>query len=231
MLLESSVAVRLVRRLPDTLRFALHTMAAALIPWPKGRPAVAQAGAGAPGGAVTEEDARETPAFKTPAALEARAACARATNKARDEYRQHVLKAKRAYRDALVEAKKAVMKAGDLDEANALQAELKMAEKDMAAIPTLPPPHPGPDLVIRHATYGAGERQEDVTRALNLQVRDGRIDEVPGLADPAPGVLKTMVIEGAYGGANFVLNITESFPVQHLKFGRPKDASATSTHK
>ena len=195
-------------------------------------PAAAQSARRGPAAVSPSQDPRQpAPPFKSGNALEARSAYVRAMNKARDDYRQHILKAKRVYRDSLNEAKQAAMKTGNLDEANAVQAELKIVDTEIAAIPNLPPPDIAPELVIRRARYGADQRQEDITRSLNAQIQDGRIDNVPVVPDPAPGTIKSVVIEGTYGGVDFVLAFPESFPLHHLRFGRPTNPTDPPTDR
>ena len=162
------------------------------------------------------------PTFKTESTWEARAASVRAIERAQADYRQQVLKAKQKYRDALQQAKAAAMKSGNLDEANAVQAELAQVEKDIRGIPDLSTPQmaPPPELIIRRASYGVEGRATDIAQLMNTQIRNGRIDSV-NPPDPASGVVKSVKIEGTYGGYDFVLSFPENFPLHHLVFGRP----------
>jgi hypothetical protein len=80
-------------------------------------------------------------------------------------------------------------------------------------------------LVINRARYGSGDRWADITKILQSQVHDDSLAKIQGISDPAPNVHKTTVIEGSYGGSDFVLSFNESFPLYNLTFGKPSKES------
>jgi hypothetical protein len=160
-------------------------------------------------------------AFTTQSALAARGTCNRDIGEALDEYRLRVLKAKRTYRDALLVAKQAAMKNTNLDEANAVDAEVRNVDLELQAVASTDAPSPGGPLVITHAQYGIEGHWLDITKLMNSQIHQGRIESVTDLSDPASGMAKMTVIYGTIGGKKFTLQFPEQFPLNHLIFGVP----------
>jgi hypothetical protein len=160
----------------------------------------------------------DEPAFKNVRAREAAAAYEKDQRRAEDEYNKRMSAARNKYREALSGAKNAAMKSGDLDDANHMQAEIEQLSDD-----TKGPPRPakveGP-VVVRSASYGAGDKWADVTKTVRSHVRGpGLANFYEGLPDPAYGVHKSLVIEGTYGGKDFVLTCGEDRSKYY--FGEP----------
>lgn len=162
--------------------------------------------------------------FTSQAAVAARGTCNRAIGEAGDDYRLRVLKAKRTYREALLAARQSAMKTASLDEANSLDAEIKNVDGELQSAGSTDLPSVSTALVITKAQYGIEGHWLDITKLLNSQIHQGRIQSVVDLTDPASGVAKTAIINGTLGGKKFTLQFPEQFPLNHLIFGAPLNA-------
>jgi hypothetical protein len=163
-----------------------------------------------------------TPVFKNNKAKEAKQAYEEEVKKAETEFGTRILAAKRNYRARLEAAKGLAMKAGDLDDANNIAAELKKVEqeiKDNSA-----PAGISRGLVIRRVMHGIGEQWADVTDVVRNRISNEALS-LDDLPDPAVGRSKTTVVEGSYGGREFVLSFNDGGgdPRKTFVFGQPSD--------
>jgi hypothetical protein len=159
--------------------------------------------------------------FKTIRARDAKVAYEDAMKKAELEYNQKVLLATKNYRSRLEAAKGAVLAEGNLDEIKALQAEMDRLDQELKDYKDTRPVT-GRGLIIAKAQFGISDRWADVTEQVRSGVRNNAIDTVAKLPDPAYGVRKTMIIQGSYGGKEFVLSFNEGKPAS-IVFGAPAD--------
>ena len=159
--------------------------------------------------------------FKTIRARDAKIAYDDAMKKAEMEYNQKVLLATKNYRSRLEAARGAVVAAGNLDEIRGLQAEMDRLDQELKDYKDTRPVA-GRGLIINKAQFGIGDRWADVTEHVRNGVRNNAIDTVANLPDPAFGRHKTMIIQGFYGGKEFVLAYTETNPGS-IVFGAPAD--------
>ena len=167
--------------------------------------------------------AGELPSFKALKARDATAAYEKEMKKAEEEYARRAAAARKNFREALVVAKGVAMKKGDLDDANKMQGQIEQLAKELGE-PPAPGKRPEPVLVVHSARYGAGQKWADVTEIVQSHVRDGVLAEsYDHIPDPVPGYRKTLIIEGTFGGKEFVLHDSES---HKLTFGQPKRESA-----
>jgi hypothetical protein len=111
--------------------------------------------------------------------------------------------ADKLYKKDLADALIAATKAGNLDEANLIKATLD--GKDVSKDPAKEVEKPVkvekerlPGLVIYSAIYGSGTKTIDITSKIKGLVKDNSLEySVNGLADCAPGEVKTLTIEYA----------------------------------
>lgn len=169
--------------------------------------------------------APDTSPFKTVKARDARVAYEAQLRRTEEEYAAKISAAQKAYRSALDEAKLAAMKAGNLDEANRIQAELALLDQQLKA--AIEPRRHDRGLVIESARFGVDDKWADVTTFVRDRVADGVLRPLGGVPDPAFGRHKTIMILGTYGGREFVLSFTTDNPLSSIVFGQPpKDAPA-----
>ena len=162
--------------------------------------------------------AAEPLSFKALKARDAAAAYEKDMRKAQEEYDRRAAAARKAFRDALTVAKAVAMKKGDLDDANRMQAQIEQLTKELGEPPPRGTPQ-APVLEVRSARYGAGQKWADVTELVQSHVRDGMLVEgYDNMPDPVPGYRKALIIEGTFGGTEFVLTDSES---HKLTFGQP----------
>jgi len=160
--------------------------------------------------------------FKTIRARDARVAYDDAIKKAETEYNQKVLLATKNYRARLESAKGAVLAAGDLDEIKGLQAEMDRLDQGLKDYKdTRPVPARG--LFVAKAQYGLGDKWADITELVRSRQSRDAVNNVPNLPDPAWGKHKTMIIQGIYGGKEFVLSFNTGGPGETLVFGAPSE--------
>jgi hypothetical protein len=167
------------------------------------------------------------PVFKNPKAREARAGYEEDLRKAENEFNAKVLAAKRNYRLRLDQSKAPAMRAGDLDDANNIAAELKQLDQEINDYKERPA-NISRGLVVRKAMHGIGEQWVDVTDLLRNRISNEvlNLDDLP---DPAVGRSKTTVVEGFYGGREFVLSFNDGGgdPRKTLVFGQPSEKVKT----
>jgi hypothetical protein len=188
-------------------------------------------GAVHPGGGTTAAAvAADAPAplpvgpIKSVRVTDAKAAYEAEVRRAETDRANRVLAAKRAYKAVLDAAKAQAMKQGDLNEANRIQAEIVTTEAEIKAGAAGPAAKAG-GLVITAARYGIPGEMKDVTELVRSKViGDALPSPTKGLPDPAFGKMKTFVLEGTYGGREFVLDLPEEFPAARLYFGPPPKA-------
>jgi len=157
--------------------------------------------------------------FTTVRARDAKIAYDDAMKKAETEYNQKVFLATKNYRTRLEAAKGAVMAAGKLDEIRALQAEMDRADQELKDYKDTRPVS-GRGLIIGKAQYGLGDKWADVTDLVRSRHRNDAVNQVPNMPDPAFGKHKTIIIQGTYGGKEFVLSFNTRAP-ETLVFGSP----------
>jgi hypothetical protein len=155
--------------------------------------------------------------FKTIKARDAKVAYDEAMNKAQVEYNAKVLAAKRNYRSRLENAKGAVLQSADLEEANKLAAEMKKVDQEIKEA-TVPPTMRG--LLIQRVQYGTGDKWTDLTELFRNRQRNDSLSNIPDLPDPARGKKKALIVEGIYGGKEFVMSFSIS-PGETFVFGAP----------
>src|SRR5258705_8289010 len=155
--------------------------------------------------------------FKTIKARDAKVAYDEAMNKAQVEYNAKVLATKRNYRSRLENAKGAVLQSADLEEANKLAAEMKKLDQEIKES-TVPPTMRG--LLIQRAQYGAGDKWADVTELFRGRQKNDALNNIPDLPDPLRGKHKILIVEGIYGGKEFVMSFTIN-PGETFVFGAP----------
>ncbi|MCY2954413.1 MAG: hypothetical protein NTU53_20980 [Planctomycetota bacterium] len=163
--------------------------------------------------------AAETASIKSLKAREAKTVFEAELKKTEDAYYERIQAARRTYRDSLVQAKAAVMKNGDLDDANAIQAQLKEIESQIKNPPVGIKSSRG--LVIDRATYGLDNKWMDVTPIIRSQVADDTMSSLGRLPEPAFGRNKTIFIQGTYAGREFLLSFNGGDPGATLIFGKP----------
>ena len=162
--------------------------------------------------------AADPPEFKNMRARDATSAFEKDQRRAEDEYNKRMATARTKYKEALAGAKNAAMKSGDLEDANRMQAEIDQLSEEIKS-PARLARADGP-LTVRSARYGAGDKWADVTQNVRSHVHGGGlVNFYEGLPDPAFGVHKSLVVEGAYGGKDFVLTLGESRATYY--FGEP----------
>jgi len=158
-------------------------------------------------------------AFKTIKARDAKATYDDAMKKAETEYNEKVMRATKIYLSRLEAAKGAVVQSGDLDEANNLQAEMKRLEQEIKDFnDTRAVLERG--LLIERAQSGFGDKWADVTALVRSRQKNDAVNNVPNLPDPAWGKQKTMIVEGIYGGKQFILSFNARDPGGRLVFGK-----------
>ena len=157
--------------------------------------------------------------FKTIRARDAKAAYDDAMKKAELEYNQKVLLATKNYRTRLEAAKGAVLAEGNLEEIRALQAELDRLEAELKDYKDTRPVA-GRGLIIGKAQYGLGDKWADVTEMVRSHQKNDAVNQIPSMPDKAFGKQKTLIIQGMYGGKEFVLSFNTRAP-ETLVFGSP----------
>jgi len=158
--------------------------------------------------------------FKTIRARDARSAYDDAMKKAELEYNQKALLATKNYRSRLEAAKGAVLAEGNLDDIKALQAEMDRVDKELKDYKDTRPVA-GRGLVILRAQYGINGKWADATELVRSRQKNDAVNHVPGLPDPIWGKSKTLIVEGTYGGKDFVLSFNQREPGDTLVFGAP----------
>jgi len=158
--------------------------------------------------------------FKTIRARDAKIAYDEALKKAQGEYNEKVLTARKNYRMGLDAAKAQVMQSGDLDEANKLAAEVKKLDQEIKE-GAVPPTMRG--MLIRRAKFGIDDKWADVTDIIRHRLLNNAIVGMGDLPDPAFGKNKTLVLEGMYGGKDFVLSFNLGRPGTTFVFGMPSE--------
>jgi hypothetical protein len=167
--------------------------------------------------------AADEPGFTNIKAREAAASYDKEQRRAEDDYSKRMTAARTKYLEALAAAKNAAMKNGNLDDANRMQAAIERLSEDIKA--TARPAKAEGSLVVRSAQYGAGDRWADVTKNVRSHLRGGGMTNFyEGFPDPAHGVEKNLVIEGTYGGKEFVLTCGEDR--SNYYFGEPPRGKA-----
>src|SRR4051812_32303643 len=163
------------------------------------------------------------PPFKNQKARDARAAYEEEVRKAEVDYNTRVLAARRNYRVRLDQGKVLATQGGDLDDANRIAAELKKVDQEIKEFKDAPPGI-SKGLVIRKARHGVGEEWADVTDVLRNRISNEALT-LDGLPDPAPGKSKTTIVEGFYGGREFVLSFNDGGgdPRKTFVFGQPSE--------
>jgi len=157
--------------------------------------------------------------FKTIRARDAKIAYDDAMKRAQTEYNEKVLLATKNYRARLEAAKGAVMAAGNLDEIKTFQAEMDRLDQELKDYKDTRPVS-GRGLIIGKAQYGLGDKWADVTELVRSRQRNDAVNQVPNLPDPAWGKQKTIIIQGMYGGKEFVLSFNARAP-ETVVFGSP----------
>jgi hypothetical protein len=159
--------------------------------------------------------------FKTIKARDAKVAYDEAMNKAQVEYNAKVLAAKRNYRSRLENAKGAVLQSADLEEANKLAAEMKKLDQEIKERAV---PQDMRGLFIARARWGVGDKWVDITELVRKKNSGEVLARISDVPDPAWGKSKTCVIEGMYGGREFVLSFSQA-GVESLVFGLPSEVA------
>jgi hypothetical protein len=155
----------------------------------------------------------------TVGAMQAKAIYASELAKAKAEYDQSVQTARRKYLASLEGEKLATMKAGNLDAANAIQAEMNNVHQSPTAFTS-----PTESLQIRKAVNGADHQWFDVTDLIRSRVNNGAINGYP----PLPGVANvanTLTIDGTLGSQDFELSVNAADVGGTLRFGRVGNAN------
>lgn len=162
--------------------------------------------------------AAEPSPFNALKARDAATAYEKEMRRAEEEYTRRAATARKTFREALVVAKGVAMKKADLDDANRMQAQIELLTKELGEPPP-PGRAPDPVLVVRSARYGAGQKWADVTEIVRSHVRAGTlVESYDHIPDPVSGYRKTLIIEGTFGGKEFILHDSES---HKLTFGQP----------
>lgn len=154
-----------------------------------------------------EDETGEQPRFKQSKAREAEKAYQKAVANADAEYQRKVRDALKAYTAALKAAKTAATRAGDLEDANAIDAAMKKAAADSLEAPSRS--GKGRQLVFTRVRYGIEGKMTDITKLVNERVKNDFVDLddlTSMLPDPQWGARKSFVCEGTFGGKPFVLN-------------------------
>jgi hypothetical protein len=164
------------------------------------------------------------PTFRNVKARDAKVVYDEEMRKAEVEYIAKSLAAKRNYRVRLEQGKIIATQAGDLDDANKIVAELKKVDQEIKEFKDGPPAGVSRGLVIRKASHGIGDKWADVTDAVRNKISNELLN-LDGLPDPAPGESKTIVVEGLYGGREFVLSFNDAGgdPRKTFVFGMPSE--------
>jgi hypothetical protein len=162
------------------------------------------------------------PVFKNQKARDAKTAFEEEARKAEGEYNTRMLAAKRNYRLRLEQSKVLAMQGGDLEDANRIAGELKKVDLEIKDKDV--PPGASRGLVIRKAMHGIGEQWADVTDAVRNNIAHEAVT-LDGLPDPAPGKSKTTIVEGSYGGREFVISFNDAGgdPRKTFVFGQPSE--------
>jgi hypothetical protein len=166
----------------------------------------------------------EQKTLPTTRAIDAFYAYKAAFSEAKAEYEKKVQAARTEYIVTLTSEKLVLMKAGDLDGANAIEAEIKGLDQAQApvSVPPVPVPVPvpvQPKLEIIEAQNGAGHEWFDVTGLIRGRVHAGTLEGYP----PLPGSTheaNTLTIEGTYGDEPFELSVNAADVGGTLRFGR-----------
>src|SRR6267143_96335 len=163
------------------------------------------------------------PTFKNNKAKEAKQAYDEEVKKAEAEFNTRIIAAKRNYRARLEGGKLQATQAGDLDDANKIAAELKKVDQEIKEYKDVPPGI-SKGLVIRKARHGVGEEWADVTDVLRNRISSDSLT-LDALPDPAPGKSKSTIVEGFYGGREFVLSFNDAGgdPRKTFVFGQPSE--------
>ena len=74
--------------------------------------------------------------------------------------------------------------------------------------------------MIERAQSGCGDKWADVTALVRSRQKNDAVNNVPNLPDPAWGKQKTMIVEGIYGGKQFILSFNARDPGGRLVFGK-----------
>jgi len=159
--------------------------------------------------------------FKTIRARDAKVAYDETMKKLQMDFDEKILTAKKNYRARLEGAKGSVMQGGDLNEMNMLQAEMKRLDKEIKDYKDTRPAA-GRGLLVQRAQYGGGDKWADVTDLFRNRQRNDALNNIPDLPDPARGKHKILVVEGNYGGKDFVLSFTIN-PGETFIFGAPSE--------
>jgi hypothetical protein len=168
----------------------------------------AAAGTLSAGDVATAPDA-EPDRPQSSAALSAMREYDKSSRAADDAWRQAKAAADRKLIDKLHGALTAATKAGNLKEANAINAQVKAAT---ARIEAASPPNVNGGLVVK-AIYMAQNNESkaaDVTKSVLQCVRGNTLEiQTLNLPDPASGVRKELVILGVYGGVPYMLRVPD----------------------
>jgi hypothetical protein len=159
--------------------------------------------------------------FKTIRARDAKVAYDDAMKKAEAEYNQKVFLATKNYRARLETAKGAVLAGADLEENKTLQAEMDRLDQDLKDYKDTRPVG-ARGLIISKAQYGIGDKWADVTQQVRNGQKNDAVNRLQSLPDPAFGRHKTLIVQGVYGGKEFVLAFSEGGPGS-LVFGAPSN--------
>jgi hypothetical protein len=153
-----------------------------------------------------EAAAEPAPLPKSAVARDAMTVANREIDRANEERNTKVMAALKNYRAALEGAKTAAMKNMDLEEAARVQEEVKRVDQDLKERGGRGAANANPKLVITKARFGVRDKMWDITEVTQAKVKDDVFaNPYEGVNDPAFGQVKTMVIEGTYGGLPFTL--------------------------
>jgi hypothetical protein len=142
---------------------------------------------------------------------------------AKEELAQKQLGALKTYLKELTVGRDAATRAGDLQTAVAIDAEVKQVNEAVASLrdgKDLAGKTP-PVLVITRARYGVPNKYIDVTARIQQCVHEDALlnkdinSVLTSVPDPAPGPDKTLILEGKFAGKRFRLESE-----QKLSFGK-----------
>lgn len=153
------------------------------------------------------------PAIKNSKAREAAALYEKQVERAEQDCHDRILRAQRAYRDALVQAQGQAVRAGDLDDANAIRETIRELDEHVRV--------EGGGLTIAEARWGVNGKWSDFTRAAQARVIGDALAGLGNVPDPAVGQFKSIVIRGTYGGKPFVFVCDTGNPLKEFYLGRP----------
>lgn len=153
------------------------------------------------------------PQIKSSRVREAASLYSKQVARAEEDCNDRILKARRSYRDALVQAQGLAVKSGDLDEANAIRDEIRGLDEQTGS--------GAGDFSIIEARWGVKGKWSDFTKIAQSHVAGDALPTLDGLADPAVGQQKTIVIKAVYGGRPLVLICDTGNPLQAFFLGKP----------